>query len=227
MRVRQAVGHAINVPAILQTIMRGNAEEVSQLVSPAMRGYTDSLARRPVYSPDEARALLTEAGYPDGFSFGLKCTNDRYLNDEAVCQAVTGMLAQAGMRATLDAMPVQNYWPELRADNYDMYLLGWSPGTFDAEHPIRFLVHTPTDKLGTWNFGDFSSTRVDELLPMIQSEIDDSKRMAMLEEATKIYQDEVAYVPLYVQPLVWGAGDNVTLTQRPDNFFILRWVTVN
>ena len=228
-RVRQAVAHAVNVPAILQTIMRGNAEAASQLVSPAMRGYSAALADRPEFSVDKARALLAEAGYADGFSFGLKCPNDRYLNDEAVCQAVTGMLAQVGITAVLDAMPVQNYWPELRADNYDMYLLGWSPGTFDAEHPIRFLASTPNEekKLGSWNFGGYSNARVDELLPMIQSEIDDSKRQAMLDEVTGILQDEVAYVPMYVQPLVWGAAANIDLTQRPDNFFILRWVTVN
>ncbi|MFK7837602.1 MAG: ABC transporter substrate-binding protein [Sulfitobacter sp.] len=228
-RVRQAVAHAVNVPAILQTIMRGNAAEVSQLVSPAMRGYSDTLAARPAYDPEKAKALLAEAGYADGFSFGLKCPNDRYLNDESVCQAVTGLLAQEGIKATLDAMPVQNYWPELRADNYDMYLLGWSPGTFDAEQPIRFLATTPNaeKKLGSWNFGGFSNARVDELLPMIQSEIDDSKRQMMLDETTKILQDEMAYVPLYVQPLVWGTQANVEMTQRPDNFFILRWVTVN
>ncbi|MBD3664520.1 ABC transporter substrate-binding protein [Sulfitobacter aestuariivivens] len=228
-KVRQAVAHAINVPAILQTIMRGNAAEVSQLVSPAMRGYSDALAARPAFDIEKSKALLAEAGYPGGFSFGLKCPNDRYLNDEAVCQAITGMLAQVGIKATLDAMPVQNYWPELRADNFDMYLLGWSPGTFDAEHPIRFLASTPNEekKLGSWNFGGYSNARVDELLPMIQSEIDDAKRQAMLDEVTQILQDEVAYVPMYVQPLVWGAQANVTLTQRPDNFFILRWVTVN
>ena len=228
-RVRKAVAQAVNVPAILQTIMRGNAEPASQLVSPAMRGYSAALADRPAFDPAAAKALLAEAGYADGFSFGLKCPNDRYLNDEAVCQAVTGMLAQVGITAVLDAMPVQNYWPELRADNYDMYLLGWSPGTFDAEHPIRFLASTPNEekKLGSWNFGGFSNARVDELLPMIQSEIDDSKRQAMLDETTKILQDEVAYVPMYVQPLVWGAKANVDLTQRPDNFFILRWVTIN
>ncbi len=228
-RVREAVASAINVPAILQTIMRGNAAEVSQLVSPAMRGYSDALAARPAFDPEKAKALLAEAGYADGFSFGLKCPNDRYLNDEAVCQAITGMLAQVGITANLDAMPVSNYWPELRADNYDMYLLGWSPGTLDAEHPIRFLASTPNveKKLGSWNFGGFSNARVDELLPMIQSEIDDSKRQAMLDEVTKILQDEHAYVPMYVQPLVWGARSNVELTQRPDNFLILRWVTVN
>ncbi len=228
-RVRRAVAHAINVPAILQTIMRGSAEPASQLVSAAMRGYTPSLSDRPAHDPDAARALLAEAGYPDGFSFGLKCPNDRYLNDEAVCQAITGMLAQVGIKATLDAMPVQNYWPELRADNYDMYLLGWSPGTFDAEHPIRFLAATPNEdaKLGSWNFGGYSNARVDELLPMIQSEIDDTKRQAMLDETARILQEEVAYVPLYVQPLVWGTKADIDLTQRPDDFFILRWVTVN
>lgn len=228
-RVRRAVAHAINVPAILQTTMRGNAEAVNQLVSPAMRGYTDALGGDATYDQDAARALLAEAGYADGFSFGLKCPNDRYLNDEAVCQAITAMLAQVGMRATLDAMPVQNYWPELRADNFDMYLLGWSPGTFDAEHPIRFLAATPNEekRLGSWNFGGFSNARVDELLPMIQSEIDEPKRQAMLDEVAQTLQDETAYVPLYVQPLVWGTRANIDLVQRPDDFFILRWVTVN
>ena len=228
-RVREAVAKAVNVPAILQTIMRGNAEEASQLVSPAMRGYSTANAARPAYDVDGAKALLAEAGYADGFSFGLKCPNDRYLNDEAVCQAVVSMLAQIGVTAELDAMPVRNYWPELREDNFDMYLLGWSPGTFDAEHPLRFLASTPNaeKKLGSWNFGDYSSARIDEMLPMIQSELDDSKRQAMLDEAAKILQDEHAYVPLYVQPLVWGAAANVEMTQRPDNFFILRWVTVN
>lgn len=228
-KVREAVASAINVDAILATIMRGSAEPASQLVSPAMRGFSAANAERPAYDPEKAKALLAEAGYADGFSFGLKCPNNRYLNDEAVCQAVTGMLAQVGITAELDAMPVQNYWPELRADNYDMYLLGWSPGTFDHEHPVRFLVTTPNSekKLGSWNFGGFSNARVDELLPMIQSEIDDGKRQMMVDEITSIYQSEHAYVPLYVQPLVWGAGDNIDLVQRPDNFFILRWVTVN
>ncbi len=228
-RVRQAVAHAVNVEAILAKTMRGAAAPASQLVSPAMRGYSPSLEARPAYDLAKAKSLLADAGYADGFTFGLKCPNDRYLNDEAVCQAVVSMLAQIGLKAELDAMPVRNYWTELRADNYDMYLLGWSPGTFDAEHPIRFLAATPNKekKLGSWNFGDFSNGRIDELLPMIQSEIDDGKRQEMLNESAKILQDEVAYVPLYVQPLVWGTGKNIALTQRPDNFLILRWVTVN
>lgn len=228
-RVRRAVAHAVNVPAIIQTIMRGNAQPVNQLVAEGTSGYSKALPDAPAYDPDQARALLAEAGYPDGFSFGFKCPNDRYLNDEAVCQAITGMLAQVGLRATLEAMPVNNYWPELRADNYDLYLLGWSPGTFDAEHPIRFLVATENEekKLGSWNFGGYSNDRIDELLPMIQSELDETARQSMLDEVAQIMTDEQAYVPLYVQPLLWGTRSNIDLTQRPDDFFILRWVRVN
>ena len=227
-RVREAVAKAVNVDAILATIMRGNAQPASQLVSPAMRGFSSGNDVRPVFDVDGAKALLAEAGYADGFGFGLKCPNNRYLNDEAVCQAVVGMLAQIGLTAELDAMPVNNYWPELRADNYDMYLLGWSPGTFDHEHPVRFLVTTPNPdkKLGSWNFGGFSNARVDELLPLIQSEIDPGTRQDMIDEVTQIYQTEHAYVPMYVQPLVWGVRDDVSLVQRPDNFFILRWVEI-
>ncbi|MEL7116546.1 MAG: ABC transporter substrate-binding protein [Pseudomonadota bacterium] len=228
-RVREAVAKAVNVPAILQTIMRGNAEPASQLVSPAMRGFSAANDTRPAFDVDGAKALLAEAGFEDGFSFGLKCPNNRYLNDEAVCTAVVSMLAQIGLTAELEAMPVKDYWPRLREDDYDMYLLGWSPGTFDHEHPLRFLASTPNaeKRLGSWNFGAYSNARIDELLPMIQSEIDETKRQAMIDEVTALYQGEHAYVTMYVQPLVWGVRDGVELTQRPDNFFILRWVTKN
>lgn len=222
--VRRAVAHAVNVPAILQTIMRGSAEPASQLVAAGTSGFSEANADRPAYDPDMARSLLAEAGYADGFAFDFSCTNDRYLNDESVCQAIVSMLAQVGLTATLDAMPVSNYWPELRADNFDMYLLGWSPGTFDAEHPIRFLVHTAGERLGTWNFGGYSNPRIDELLPVMQSEIDPVARQAAMDEAAAIIQDDMVYVPLYVQPLLWGVRNGVEVTQRPDDFFILRWV---
>jgi peptide/nickel transport system substrate-binding protein len=193
-----------------------------------MKGYSKANADRLAYDPAAAKKLLADAGYPDGFSFGLQCPNDRYINDEAICKAAASMFAKVGLNAELTSMPVRSYWPELRADKFDMYLLGWSPGTFDAEHPIRFLMHTPNKekKLGSWNFGDYSNAKVDELLPLIQKELDAEKRQAMIDEVTATTQKEVAYIPMYVQPLIWASKDTVSLTQRTDNFFILRWVTV-
>ncbi len=228
-RVRQAAYQAINVDALIDKVMRGSAQPASQLVSSAMKGYSEAKSERLAYDPDAAMQLMKDAGYEDGFSFGLQCPNDRYINDEAICKAAASMFAKVGLNAKLTAMPVRNYWPELREDNFDMYLLGWSPGTFDAEHPIRFLAHTPNSekKLGSWNFGDYSNARVDELLPMIQTELDEDTRQAMIDETTELLQQEIAYIPMYVQPLIWASKDTIELTQRTDNFFILRWVTVN
>ncbi len=227
-RVRQAAYQAVNVDALIDKVMRGNAQPASQLVSGAMKGYSEANAARLAYDPDAARQLMKDAGYENGFSFGLQCPNDRYINDEAICKAAASMFAKVGLNAELTSMPVRNYWPELREDKFDMYLLGWSPGTFDAEHPIRFLASTPNKekKLGSWNFGDYSNSRIDELLPMIQTELDDGKRQAMIDETTALMQQEVAYIPMYVQPLIWASKDNIELTQRTDNFFILRWVSI-
>ncbi|MEP1933178.1 MAG: ABC transporter substrate-binding protein [Roseibium sp.] len=228
-KVREAVQKAINAEALVAKIMRGNAEVATQLVSEQMKGYSNAAADRIGYDPEGAKALLAEAGYPDGFSFGMMCPNDRYINDEALCKAMSAMLTKAGMKADLNAMPVRSYWPELREGNFDMYLLGWSPGTFDAEHPVRFLVTTPNKekKLGSWNFGGYSNANVDELLPMIQKEIDPAKRQSMLDEVAKTVRNDVVYVPLHIQPLLWGSKANIDLTQRADNFLMLRWINVN
>jgi peptide/nickel transport system substrate-binding protein len=228
-RVRLAAAHAIDMTSIDRVLFRGKIEAASQLVPAGISGYSEANTDRPAYDPERAKALLAEAGYPNGFNFGLKCTNDRYINDEALCRAAASMFAAVGLNADLSSGPVRDYWPQLREDDFDMYLLGWSPGTFDMEHPIRFLLHSQNDekKLGSWNFGNYSNARVDELLPQIQQEIDPTARQALVDEVVAITQDEVAYIPLYTQPLIWAAKDNVDLTQRADNFFMLRWVTVN
>jgi peptide/nickel transport system substrate-binding protein len=228
-RVRLAAAHAIDIDSIDRVLFRGKIEAASQLVPAGISGYSEANSDRPAFDPDRAKELLAEAGYPDGFSFGLKCTNDRYINDEALCRAAASMFAAVGLNAELTTGPVRDYWTQLREDDFDMYLLGWSPGTFDMEHPIRFLKHTQDDekKLGSWNFGNYSNARIDELLPQIQEEIDPATRQAMIDEVVQISQEEVAYIPLYTQPLIWAAKENVDLTQRADNFFLLRWVTVN
>ena len=227
-RVRKAIYQTIDADAIVQQVMRGNAQTSGLLIAPGVNGYKAEDDVRIPTDREAAAALLSEAGYPDGFSATLRCPNDRYVNDEAICTAVVSMLAKLGLDVTLDAVPVSQYWTELRAGQFDMYLLGWSPGTFDAEHPIRFLMHTPDPekKLGSWNFGGYSNPMVDQLLPSIQQELDETARQAMIDEVNGVLKDDAVYVPLHVQPLVWAMRSGVELRQRPDNFLILRWVRV-
>jgi peptide/nickel transport system substrate-binding protein len=97
LRVRQAMDIAINREAIQQVVMRGQSQPAGVIAPPPINGWTAELDAYPAYDVEAANALMEEAGYGDGFSIQLDCPNDRYINDEAICQAAVGMLAQIGI----------------------------------------------------------------------------------------------------------------------------------
>ena len=135
------------------------------------------------------------------------------------------------MKVTLLAQTKSKYFGKVLAQNdYDtsFYLIGWTPSTFDSHNPISALMacRGGEDKIGAFNIGGYCNPRINELAAMIQSETDQSKRQAMIEEAFRIHKDEVGHIPLHQQPLSWGVSDQVDLVQRPDNVLDLRYVTV-
>ena len=102
LRVRKAVYHAINVPLIIDKVLRGQAQPTGAFLSPLVDGSPAELDRRLPYDPARARLLLGEAGYPNGFSITLDCVNVAWR--ENVCQAVAAMLTQVGIRTTLRSL---------------------------------------------------------------------------------------------------------------------------
>lgn len=229
-RVRQAFMKAIDIDAIDQKIMRGAAEPTGLMIAPSVNGFSEELnqARTP-YDPQGAKDLLREAGYPDGFTVTMDCPNDRYVNDERICQAVASMLARVGVTVDLLAQTKSKYFGKVLAQNgYDtsFYLLGWTPSTFDAHNVISGIMSCREDGLGAFNLGGYCNERVTDLGRQIQEEIDRGKRQAMIDEAFMIHQDEVGHIPLHQQPLSWGVSDRVEVFQRPDNVLDLRYVVV-
>ena len=229
-RVRQAFFQAIDIEAIKQKIMRGASTPSNLMIAPQINGFNPALNERLPYDPEKAKALLTEAGYPDGFEVTMDCPNDRYVNDERICQAVASMLARIGVKIDLLAQPKSKYFAKVLAQNgYDtsFYLLGWTPSTFDAHNVLFSIMSCRVDGKGAFNLGGYCNERVTELTDMIQVETDPEKRQVLIDEANKIHSDEVGHIPLHQQPLSWGVSDKVTVAQRPDNMFHLRHVTVH
>ena len=229
-RVRQAFIHAIDVEAIRKKVMRGASVPAGLMVAPQINGFTEALNGRPSHDVDKAKALLAEAGYPDGFEVTMDCPNDRYVNDERICQAVASMLARIGVEVTLLAQTKSKYFGKVLAQNdYDtsFFLLGWTPSTFDS-HKISSLMacRGGEDKLGAFNLGGYCNPRINELAAMIQSETDQARRQGLIDEAFRIHKDEAGHIPLHQQPLSWGVSEQVDLVQRPDNVLDLRYVTV-
>ena len=228
-RVRQAFYQAIDIEAIKDRIMRGAATPSNLMIAPQINGFNPALNVRLPYDVDKAKALLAEAGYPDGFTVTMDCPNDRYVNDERICQAVASMLARIGVKIDLLAQTKSKYFAKVLAQNgYDtsFYLLGWTPSTFDAHNVIDSIMSCRVDGKGSFNLGGYCNKRVTELSDLIQVETDQEKRQALIDEANRIHAEEVGHIPLHQQPLSWGVSDKVSVAQRADDMFHLRHVTV-
>jgi peptide/nickel transport system substrate-binding protein len=175
-----------------------------------------------------ARQLLSEAGFSHGFSVTLDCPNDRYVMDGEICTAITAMLARIGITADLNAQPKSKYFAETAFPNYhtSLYLLGWTPSTDDALNVINALLVTRRNGNGLVNNGGYSNPRVDQLARRIAIEPDPAKRTAMIRQVTKLVQQDVGYIPLHQQTILWAARSNVELAQMADDTFPLRYVQV-
>lgn len=236
LRVREAVYRSIDVAAIRRAVMRGQAFPTALLVAPVINGYTKDLDQRPaMLKPEEARRLLADAGYPDGFETGMDCPNDRYVNDEAICQAVAAMLAKIGVKVDLLAQTRNKFFGKLmRKGDYSpgktsLYLMAWSPAsTYDVHNVLDSLLQTPsaTTRRGQANIGGYTNPAFDALADQIDNEPDATARLALIRRATKLYLDDYAYVPLHQQALVWAMRKNIDLFQPADNSIPMRWVNV-
>src|SRR5262249_29053453 len=170
------------------------------------------------YDPDAAKALLAQAGYPGGFEIGMDCPNDRYVNDEAICQAGAGMLARVGIRINLNVQPKAKYFGKVLATGgYDtsFYLLGWTPASLDSWNVITNLAGCRDEKGrgGQFNLGGYCNRTVEDLARKILVEVDIGRRDDMIAQAFRILHEEVSHIPLHQQALAWGVSKRIKVVQ--------------
>ena len=141
LKVRQAMNIAINRDAIKKIVMREQSDPTGVIMPPFVNGWTEALNEYPDYNVDAAKSLMAEAGFANGFDIVLNCPNDRYINDEAICQAAVGMMARIGVNVTLDAKPKAQHFPIAKGGEAPFYMLGWGVPTFDSHYIFNYLVH--------------------------------------------------------------------------------------
>lgn len=216
--VRQAIAHAISYDLLRDKIMRGKSRSAGMLVAPDVPGFDEGVDAIPEYDPEKAKALLAEAGYPDGFKFAMNCPNDRYVNDAEICQALVSMLARVGIEGQLTTETKAIHFEHARAGETDMFMLGWaSLPMLDGFSVLSAMLHTPDGQYGTWNPGGYSNPEVDRLTKAVAVELDPDKRMEMMIEAFRIADEDVAWLPLHEQPISWAARDAVEIPQTADD----------
>jgi peptide/nickel transport system substrate-binding protein len=225
-RVREAFQKAIDIEALHHDVMRGLSRPTGSMIAPGIDGYSPKLDHPAAYDPEGARALLQEAGFGNGFPVTLDCTNDRYDNDEAICQRVALMLARIGITVKLNLQPRSAYFEKASArggNNTSFFLLGWTPTTFDGLNALTSLMM----QNGGANFGRYANSRIDHLARKAAHEQDPGRRRELIEQALAIHKQDVGHIPLHQQVLAWGVRPTVAdIKSRPWNDVDLRWVVM-
>jgi peptide/nickel transport system substrate-binding protein len=196
------------------------------LISPLLFSRANEFKRWP-YDPNAAKKLLAEAGYPNGFEVQMDCPNNRYINDQAICEALSAMWAKIGVKVKVLAQPRATYFPKAERLDVSMYLLGWGGNVTDAETTLTPVLHSRGDNgVGYWNFGNYKDAKLDQLIEASSKEPDPKKREQLVKAALRYHQEQVFNIPLHRQVIPWAARTNVDVVHRADNWLEWRWVTV-
>jgi peptide/nickel transport system substrate-binding protein len=224
-RVRQAIRYGLDLKAIQSKVMRNLSSVGSAIFTPVVDGWDKRFEKIYPYDPDKAKALLAEAGYPNGFSVVLDCSSQAPA--DAVCQAVAGMLARVGIKVDFQPRTFNVLLPKVLTRDTSFYAIGWTPASADAEGVLLPLVHSATGPgVGEYNFGRYSNTKVDALIDSARVEMDEAKRRSMLTEAMTIMDADSGYIPILYRKIVWVMRANVKANAQPNDIVDLRFVNV-
>ncbi len=227
-RVRQAMLQAIDVNAIYVSVMRRLSLPTMSLIAPQVRGYTKDVENRPPVDIVKAKKLMTDAGFGNGFDVTLDCPDNRYINDQAICVAIAGMLAKIDIRVKVNAMPRALYFPKIQNIDTSMYLLGWGVPTFDSLYTLQSIVRTKGQGGdGTWNFSGYSNPKIDAIIDALKTEVDIKKRAELTRTALLLEQADVGHIPLHHQVIPWAMRSNITVVHRADNRMLAKWAVIN
>ena len=219
-RVRRALNHAVNVDAIIRDLLRGQAKRSSQPLQPGVLGYDPSIAPYE-YDPARARALLAEAGYPNGFGVVMDTYEGRWVKDKEVMQAIAADLQRVGVRVEQRASTWTNvFGRSLRTELQGLFMTAVLNPLVDPDHPLPLA---------------FSTRNVQYYIrPEIESRINHSATILQPEErATEIQRlvkDLVADAPwifLYDVNDVFGVNQRIKWTPRGDNRILFTEATIN
>ncbi len=226
-RVREAMNLALDRDAIKRSIMRGLSVPAALMIPPGVNGYEAALDVAAKPDLDRARKLLADAGYPQGFELPLHCPNNRYVNDEQICQAAVSMWAKIGLKVRLIATPFAVHSQTFQRFESSFFMLGWGVSTYDALYAMQAWGHTRTQGAdGNFNFGKVSDAKLDGLIQQIKFEPDVPKRNALIREAISRVRDEALFIPLHHQIRPWAMKPGVDTLHRSNDYFEAKYTSI-
>ena len=205
-RVRRAISMAIDKSQIIDGIFVGTSIPANGPIPPGVFGH-DPNAEAIGYDLEEAKSLLAEAGYPDGFEVSLKTNSD---NSQRMSMAtyIESALSELNITVNIEGMEFGAFIDDTAEGQTEMFILGWSTPTMDADYSTYMLFHSSNHGLpGNMTF--FDDPEVDEILDEARRAADEEERLKLYSEATEMLNQKAPMVFVNHTEYLLGVSDNV------------------
>ncbi len=208
-KVRQAMDYAVNKEAYIQVVDNGLSSVATSIIGPAVQYYKGNEAR--AYDPEKAKALLAEAGYPDGFTTSVMYANTTANQKRA--EFLKQQFEQVGINLELKGMEsavlnqkIQDVDVPGSEAEVECYLIGWSPSTGDADWGIRPLVAIESEPPMSYNICYFENEELEGYIKTGLESADDATRKEAYEKAQDLLFEEMPMLYLSLEPNTWATG---------------------
>ena len=221
-KVRDALEYAINRQALVKVAFAGYATPATGLVPPSIE-YAQTYPPVP-YDPAKAKALLKEAGYPNGFETTLWSSHN-HSTAQKVLQFVQQQLAQVGVKVKVTAMDAGQRAAEVegkgqKESGVRMFYTGWSASTGEADWALTPLFATAAWPPAIFNTAFYSNPKVDKDLADALKTTDSKQKAELYKDAQDTIWNDHPWIPLVVEQLVSAHSKNLTgFYMMPDTSF--------
>ncbi|MHA7879636.1 MAG: glutathione ABC transporter substrate-binding protein [Saccharospirillum sp.] len=217
--VRRAISMAVNKDDIVAGVYNDTGIAAVGPIAPGVFGFDESVTPTP-YDMDQARELLAEAGYADGFTTTI-WTNDNPSRVQ-IAEYTQSKLRELGIDASIEVLEWGAYLQNTANGEHDMFILGWSTPTLDADYAMYALFHS-SQQGSAGNRSFFANDELDRLLDAGRQETDPQLRLGYYREAQELLVDLAPMMYLWHQEYLLGVADSVKNFEiLPTNIYLLK-----
>lgn len=205
-KVRQAISMMINKEEIIEGVYEGFGIPAKGPLAPGIFGYNED-AKPLEYNVEEAKKLMEEAGYADGFKTSVWTNDD---NPQRVDMAIIlqNSLKELNIDVSIEQMEFGTYLDKSASGEHDMFILGWSTPTGDADYGTYALFHS-SQKGNPGNRSFYENADVDALLDEGRREADPDTRIEIYNKVQEHLIEEAPLVYIHHQEYLIGVSNKV------------------
>ena len=188
--VRQAINYAIPTQQIVDVVFMGVGAPVHGPIPDIVFGYAEIEPFN--YDVQKAKELMIEAGYEDGFSTTIwyNVPNQTRMD---IAEIIQHSLREINIEVESVGLEWGDYLARTENGEHDMFILGWTSVTGDADYGLYPLFHSDNFG-GAGNRTFYANSEVDRLLELGRAEIDEDARIEVYRDVQQIIRDEAPWI---------------------------------